>query len=250
MPHRDVGRVEEALRTRGSRRALVVTDAVFSVDGDAAPLDDLIRVAEQHGGVARRRRGARARRSRRRRARSGGLAGLPCVRRTSSSRRRCRRRSGRRAAWCSATREVTAHLIDAARPFIFDTALAPAAVGGALAALRILQDEPELATRARDHAQHLRAIADGLGLTGPEPAAAVTSVLIGAPADAVAAADACAARGVRVGCFRPPSVPDGISRLRLTARANLTAADLDLAAQSLTAVASLAKGRMSLRLSE
>lgn len=64
----------------------------------------------------------------------------------------------------------------------------------------------------------------------------MASVLIGEPAAAVRAAERCAELGVRVGCFRPPSVPDGVSRLRLTARADLTDEDLALARRALAAV--------------
>jgi 8-amino-7-oxononanoate synthase len=69
----------------------------------------------------------------------------------------------------------------------------------------------------------------------PAPPSAVVSVVLGEPERAVAAAARCAEHGVRVGCFRPPSVPPGTSRLRLTARATLTAADLDRAATALRA---------------
>jgi len=62
-----------------------------------------------------------------------------------------------------------------------------------------------------------------------DPAAAVVSVLAPTPEQAVQWADDCRASGVWVGCFRPPSVPDGISRLRLTARADLSEADIDRA---------------------
>jgi 8-amino-7-oxononanoate synthase len=71
----------------------------------------------------------------------------------------------------------------------------------------------------------------------------VCAVLIGAPEAAVAAAETCLAHGVRVGCFRPPSVPDGISRLRITARADLTPADLDRARAAMAAVAALLNPR-------
>jgi len=135
--------------------------------------------------------------------------------------------------------DVVDHLVNTARSFIFDTALAPPSAGAALAALRVLRGEPALAAMVRRRAQHL---ADAAARTGREvshPDAAVVSVLIGDAATAVAAADACLERGVRVGCFRPPSVPDGRSRLRLTARADLTDADLD---RSRAAFATLGEG--------
>jgi 8-amino-7-oxononanoate synthase len=123
-------------------------------------------------------------------------------------------------------RVVIDHVIDAARPFIFDTGLAPPSVGAAHAALRALQADPGLAQRARDRARDIAAAARDAGWSASEPDAAVTAIPLGAPDLAVAAAAACLARGVRVGCFRPPSVPDGTSRLRLTARADLTDGDV------------------------
>jgi 8-amino-7-oxononanoate synthase len=89
----------------------------------------------------------------------------------------------------------------------------------------------------------LAAIAAEVGLRTTPPAAAVVSVVIGEPEAAVAAAALMAEHGVRVGCFRPPSVPVGTSRLRLTARADLTADELARAAEGLRAVA--ASGRES-----
>jgi 8-amino-7-oxononanoate synthase len=127
---------------------------------------------------------------------------------------------------------VRDHLIDSARPFIFDTGLAPAAVGAAMAALRVLAAQP---WRAQAVLTHARTLAEACDV--PEtPESAVVSVVLGDPDVAVAAAAACLEAGVRVGCFRPPSVPAGTSRLRLTARASLTDADMDLARRVLGTV--------------
>jgi 8-amino-7-oxononanoate synthase len=116
---------------------------------------------------------------------------------------------------------VTAHLVDTARPFIFDTGLAPPAVGAALAALHVLEAEPARPAAVLRNAAVLAAAA---GV--PAPPSAVVPVVLGEPEVAVAVARRCRERGVRVGCFRPPSVPEGTSRLRLTARSDLTEADL------------------------
>ena len=132
---------------------------------------------------------------------------------------------------------VIDHLIDAARPVIFDTALAPPSVAAALAALRIVITEPDLPNRARANAAHLAELATSMGLTVTPPDAAVVGITIGSAQDAVQARDICAEHGVRVGCFRPPSVPDGQSLLRLTARANLSEPDLARTAAALAAVA-------------
>jgi 8-amino-7-oxononanoate synthase len=122
-------------------------------------------------------------------------------------------------------RPVIDHLIDSARGFIFDTALAPASVAGARAALRVLRAEPERAERVAANALRLHRIALDAGLPATPPSGAVTSVVLGDAERTLAAARMCAENGVRVGCFRPPSVPDGRSRLRLTARADLSAED-------------------------
>jgi 8-amino-7-oxononanoate synthase len=127
---------------------------------------------------------------------------------------------------------VREHLIDAARPMIFDTGLAPAALGAALAALRVLIAEPD---RPRKVLRNAALLADTCGVA-ERPQSAVVSVILGEPEVAVTAATACLERGVRVGCFRPPSVPAGTSRLRLTARASLSDDELTTAQQVLTEV--------------
>jgi 8-amino-7-oxononanoate synthase len=127
---------------------------------------------------------------------------------------------------------VRDHLIDAARPFIFDTGLAPAAVGAAWAALRVLIDEPWRAQAVLRHAETLARVCEVLQC----PESAVVSVVLGEPEVALAAAVACLERGVRVGCFRPPTVPAGTSRLRLTARASLSEDEMALACDVLTEV--------------
>ncbi|MEO6714756.1 MAG: aminotransferase class I/II-fold pyridoxal phosphate-dependent enzyme, partial [Mycobacteriales bacterium] len=132
---------------------------------------------------------------------------------------------------------VIAHVVDSARSFIFDTGLAPVCVATASEALRVIVADPALAERACRNAVALRDIAAAAGLRTTRPAAAVVSIVIGEPGAAVAAAALMAERGVRVGCFRPPSVPVGTSRLRLTARADLTDDDIARAADGLRAIA-------------
>jgi 8-amino-7-oxononanoate synthase len=129
--------------------------------------------------------------------------------------------------------EVIDLLVNTARPFIFDTGLAPAAAGGALAALRVLQAEPWRVAAVHANAAALADIVRGLGIDTPVPDAAVVPAVLGEPSRAVAMAAACLERGVRVGCFRPPSVPAGRSCVRLTARATLAGGELERAASVL-----------------
>ena len=236
-PHRDVAAVEEALASREEEHALVVTDAVFSVDGDLAPLRELHAAARRHGAllvideahalgvVGEHGRGA---------AHAAGLTGEPDVVLTLTLSKSLASQGG---AVLGAP-EVIETLIDVGRSFIFDTGLAPAAAGAALAALDVLADEPELPARGRRRAARIRDMAAGLGLqTSPgRPDAAVVPVVLGDPHAAVRAADICFEHGARVGCFRPPSVPPGRACLRLTARASLTEAELTVLERALQKV--------------
>lgn len=214
--HNDVEQVRSVLASRTEERALVVCDSVSSVDGDLAPLRALHAVCRDHRavlvvdeahGIGVRGPGGKGL------VAEAGLAGEPDLVMTVT----LSKSLGSQGGAVLGAEPVIAHLIDTARSFIFDTALAPAAVGAARAALSVLSAEPQRAERVLTVAALL---AEAAG--APLPSSAVVSVVLGAPERAMAAAQACRERGVHVGCFRPPSVPAGTSRLRLTARANLS----------------------------
>jgi 8-amino-7-oxononanoate synthase len=234
-PHRDVGAVDAALGSRGEERAVVVTDSVFSADGALAPLRELHDVCRRHRAllIVDEAHGLGVRGGGRGLLHELGLAGAPDVVMTTT----LSKALGSQGGVVLGPAQVRAHLIDAARPFIFDTGLAPAAVGAARAALHILQADAWRPDTVLRHARTLAGICDV-----PEaPQSAVVSVILGDPEVAVAAATACLDAGVKVGCFRPPTVPAGTSRLRLTARASLDAAELDIARRVLTDVLAVAR---------
>lgn len=237
VPHRDAGAVEQVLADRAEDDAVVVTDAVFSVDGDLAPLRELHAVVRAHGAllvvdeahalgvVGDHGRGA---------AHAAGLAGEPDVVLTLALSKSLAAQGG---AVCGAP-EVIATLVDTGRSFIFDTGLNPPAAGAALAALDVLESDPSLPVRARAVARRISNLAAGSGLETADPAAAVVPVFLGEPRAAVRAAEICAEHGLRVGCFRPPSVPKGRACLRLTARATLDESDLTRLGAALAEAAS------------
>ncbi|MGW5227543.1 8-amino-7-oxononanoate synthase [Nocardia niigatensis] len=236
-PHCDPAAVDRLLSERTEERALVLTDSVFSADGNLAPLTELHRVTRANGavlivdeahGLGVRGDGGRGL------VQECGLAGEPDLVITATLSKAFAAQGGA----VLASGRVRAHLIDAARTFIFDTGLAPAAVGAARAALRLLRHDPGMAQRVLDRAADLARIAD-VG----QPDSAVVPVILGDAQIAYDAAQACRARGLSVGCFRPPSVPEGTSRLRLTARADLTEAELDTIATVLGEVLAEARGR-------
>ncbi|MBJ6637728.1 8-amino-7-oxononanoate synthase [Streptomyces sp. DHE7-1] len=225
--HADPEAADKALGThRGP--AIVVSDTVFSVDGDAAPLAALAQACREHGaglvvddahGLGVLGDGGRGA------AHAAGLAGAGDVVVTAT----LSKSLGSQGGVVLGPARVVAHLVNAARTFIFDTGLAPAAVGAALAALRLLRREPARAERARAVAADLHARLTAAGLEAVRPDAAVVSVRAPSPEQAVRWAADCRTAGLAVGCFRPPSVPDGISRLRLTARADLSGAEIERA---------------------
>jgi 8-amino-7-oxononanoate synthase len=232
VPHRDLEKLDAALAGVDAPSRVVVTDAVFSVDGDLAPLAAMHTIARRHGAllvvdeahafgvVGRAGRGA---------VEVAGLAGAPDVVRTVT----LSKSLGAQGGAVLAAPEVIDLLVSTARAFIFDTGLAPSSAGAALAALRVLRDEPERCTAVRANAAALADAVRALGVETVVPDAAVIPAFLGDPRRAVAAAAECLAAGVRVGCFRPPSVPAGRSCLRLTARADLSADDLTRAVSAL-----------------
>lgn len=226
----NVEQVRRALAERHQERAVVLCDAVYSIDGALAPIAELYAAAHQHGAVliADEAHGVGVRGT----AGQGyvhelGLAGREDLIVTAT----LSKALGSQGGVVLGSSRVIDHLVDTARTFIFDTGLNPPAVGAADAALGVLRRHPEMVAQVRDHARRLAA---ATGASAPD--SAVVSVVLGEPQRAVAARDAARERGVAVGCFRPPTVPEGTSRLRLTARAGLSEAQLARAEQVLREV--------------
>ena len=229
VPHSDLAAVRTALAERTVPRAVVVVESLYSVLGDAADLaalaadcaaeDAWLLVDEAHGiGVAGGGRGA---------VHAAGLAAASHVVLTATLSKALGAQGGA-VLGPGALRE---HLVNAARPFIFDTALAPAPAAAAAAAAEIILDEPLLVARLHDNAARLAAMVGTTRSPG-----AVQSIPMASAEQAVTMAEQLRTAGVLVGCFRPPSVPDGVSRLRLTARADLAPGQLHAAAQLLREV--------------
>ncbi|MGA5345623.1 8-amino-7-oxononanoate synthase [Streptomyces griseoincarnatus] len=227
VAHRDPDAVRKALDGHEGP-AVAVSDTVFSVDGDAAPLAALAEACRDHGaglvlddahGLGVLGDGGRGA------PHAAGIAGDEDVVVTVT----LSKSLGSQGGAVLGPARVIGHLVNVARTFIFDTGLAPAAAGAALAALRLLEREPGRAARAAEVARDLHARLTAAGLAAVRPDAAVVSVRAPSPEQAVRWAADCRTAGLSVGCFRPPSVPDGISRLRLTARADLSGAEIERA---------------------
>ncbi|MBQ1026745.1 8-amino-7-oxononanoate synthase [Micromonospora sp. C95] len=225
-PHADVAAVAAALRAAPGRPAVVVTESVFSVDGDLAPLARLHATAREHGALllvddahalgVLGPDGAGA-------VAGAGLTGEPDVVVTAT----LSKALGGAGGVVAGPAELVRHLVETARTFIYDTALPPVVAAGVRAAVGLARSgaglRAELAERAAVAVDRLRAA--GLDVSAAD--AAVVSVTAPSPEAATAWAAACRDRGVAVGCFRPPSTPDSRSRLRLTISAGVPRGDFE-----------------------
>ncbi|MEV2241181.1 8-amino-7-oxononanoate synthase [Micromonospora sp. NPDC049891] len=225
-PHADVAAVAAALAAAPGRPAVVVTESVFSVDGDLAPLARLHATAREHGAlllvddahalgvVGPDGAGAVA---------EAGLAGEPDVVITAT----LSKALGGAGGVVAGPAEFVRHLVETARTFIYDTALPPVVAAGVQSAVGLARSgaglRAELTERAALAVGRLRAA--GLDVSAAD--AAVVSVTAPGPEAATAWAAACRDRGVALGCFRPPSTPDSRSRLRLTVSAGVPRADFE-----------------------
>ncbi len=222
--HRDTEHLEWGMRRAGGRGALIVTDGVFSMDGDIAPLDELATLARRHrcrlmvdeahatGCLGPGGRGSVA---------AAGLTGeVDLIVGTLG------KALGGYGAYVCGSRETTDFLLNTARPFIFSTAPPPPAVAAAAAALELLAESPKRVERLRANAGALR---EGLRSEGLEPIGADTQIVplvIGEAEDAMAVCEQLLEQGIFAQAIRPPTVPPGTCRLRLTVMATHRVDDL------------------------
>jgi len=223
--HRDLDDLAERLcRWRTSAEpgalALVLTDAVFSMDGDAAELPSLVALCEAHEALlmvdeahATGLLGATGAGL----AEAQGVKGrIPLLMGTLG------KALGGFGAYLACSEQLRSHLVNSCRGFIFSTALPPPVVGAALEALRLAQTEPWRRAQALAHAARLR---EALGQAPQD--SAIVPVLIGPDALAIERASALQEQGFDIRAVRPPTVPEGTARLRITTGAHLGDADLD-----------------------
>ncbi len=227
--HADTEHLEWGLRRAAGRAALIVTDGVFSMDGDIAPLPELADLAGRHGcrllvdeAHATGCIGPGGR---------GSVAAAGVSDEVDVIVGTLGKALGGYGAYVCGSRELVDFLINSARPFIFSTAPPPASVAAARAALELLADRPERVERLRANAAALR---EGLRSEGLEPIGSETQIVplvIGEADDAMALCERLLAEGVFAQAIRPPTVPPGTCRLRLTTMATHRVADLRHAAR-------------------
>jgi 8-amino-7-oxononanoate synthase len=225
-PHGDQAAAERALTGRSEARAVIVLDAINSADGDLLPLAEWQVLARRHGAilVVDDAHGIGVRGNGRGAVHEAGIAAEPNVVTTIT----LSKSLGAQGGAVLGDAAIRDHLIDTGRSFIFDTGLNPAAAGAALQAAQIVVAEPGLSKAVLARAAEL---ADVAGVVATD--SAVIPVIIGDAQQAYDRSIALRDTGIQVGCFRPPSVPVGTARLRVTSRATLTDADLERFRQAL-----------------
>jgi 8-amino-7-oxononanoate synthase len=224
-PHCDLGALARLLAETKARRKLVVTDAVFGMDGDAAPLADIAELCERHGAMLYVDE-----------AHATGVLGPTGAGWAEAQGVGARvdvlmgtlgKALGSFGAFVAGSRPLAEWLTSRARTFIFTTALPPAACGAALAALDVLAAEPERRARLHALARRMREGLGALGFDVGRVVAPIFPVVLGEEALALEASLRLRERGYFARAIRPPTVPHGTSRVRVSLTARHTEEQVD-----------------------
>lgn len=222
--HNDVASLDKRLSKDQSRRRLVVTDGVFSMDGDCAPMADLVQTCQQHDAWLM----------------VDDAHGLGCL--GDKGQGLCAgfdqnqvqvlmgtlgKAFGTSGAFIAGSETLIETLIQFARPYIYTTAIPPAVAAATRTSLRIVQQEPERRAHLQTLIQTFRTEVAAMGLVLMDSPTPIQPVLIGSEAETLAWSQALEAQGILVTAIRPPTVPKGTARLRITFSARHTEAQLE-----------------------
>jgi 8-amino-7-oxononanoate synthase len=224
--HGDLSHLERLLGDGAAARppTIVVTDTVFSMDGDAAPVEELVALCNRHDALLVL-------------DEAHAVMGPSLPRPTPPSVVRVGTLSktlGSLGGFVAASRDAVDLLVNRARPYIFSTAPTPADAAAALAALGVLRTAEGgcLLARLRAHVDRLAAA----GLAEPGHPSPIVPIVVGAEQAALDASTTLLAQGLWVPAIRPPTVPPGTSRLRVTVSAAHEEADVRRLVESLLAL--------------
>lgn len=232
--HCDVDHLKEMLaRAAGARRRLIVTDSVFSMDGDLAPLANIVELArryqaavmidEAHAVGVMGPKGA------------GLASALGLEREIDVQMGTLSKALGSYGAYVAGSRTLIDFLINRARSFVFTTGLPPASTAAAFAAIELISADPGRMKRLWDNGCYLRQGLLDAGFKLGRTATPILPVMVGDAQPAMDLAEALLARDIFVTAIRPPTVPAGTARLRVTPTAEHSRADLDEAVAAFAA---------------
>jgi len=226
--HGDLDQLEAALKLAAqSRRRLIVTESIFSMDGDEAPLGGIVELAERHGAMVMVDEahgtglfGANG---------AGVVAKLGLGERVQVQMGTLGKALGGFGAYVAGSSALRELLINRCRSFIFTTSLPPAVMAMAIAAIDLVRREPERRETLWNNCRYLTENLRGLGLQAGASASAILPLIIGDAGNCMKFSERLLERGVFAQGIRPPTVPPGTSRLRITVMATHTRAHLDRA---------------------
>lgn len=231
--HRDCAHLESLLQRRNTNRpTLIITEGLFSMDGDLAPLSDLASLAERyhatlyvddaHGTAIM---GPTGR---------GTIEHFGLEHRIPFHMGTLSKALGTHGAYLVGPQDVIQYLVNVSRPFIFTTALPPAIAAAASAAIAVVQREPERRTRLWSIRHRLFDGMQKLGFRLTQTVSPILPILVGDAATASAFAERLLAHGIYASAIRPPTVPDGTSRIRFTVTSEHTTDQIDEALHALS----------------
>ncbi len=223
--HNDLNHLEDLLKNHRSRyrKALIVVESVYSMDGDQVPVSELLELRGRYGamlmideahaiGVF-------------------GTKGEGIISQTGADAvdvilGTFGKALGGYGAFVAVSNRMKQFLLNRARTFIFSTALPPAVIGANLAAVKLLEEEPERRSRVCELASELRqALKEDLGLNTPSESQ-IVPVMVGDSQSALSLAESLRDAGFFVKAIRPPTVPEGTARIRLSVTANHSSKDV------------------------
>lgn len=234
-PHNDMQALEEMLcSATGFRRRGIITDSVFSMDGDIAPLDKIVELARKYdclvmideahalGVMGQNGKGL---------AEHFGVEDKIDIQMGTLS-----KAAGSFGAYCCGSKELIELLVNKARSFIYTTALPPAVAASARKAVEIIRDEPALRQKLWSNTEYFQKAIVALGFDTLSSSTPIIPIVVGDSALAVEFSKRLLEQGIFVGAIRPPTVPAGTARLRLTVMATHTREDLDCVLQKMETI--------------
>jgi 8-amino-7-oxononanoate synthase len=233
--HNDIQHIEELLKKHPAGRKLVVTESVFSMDGDLAPLPEIAAAASKHDAILMIDE-----------AHATGVfgpsgSGLIRERRIESSvdvsMGTLSKAMGSYGGFVACSTNLRELFVNRARALIYTTALPPSVVASSIAALDVLRTSPELGAELLKRAESFRKTLKAAGLDTMRSASQIIPVRVGENAKALALAERLRASGILAVAIRPPTVPQGAARLRLSITLDHSDNDLARAAQLIVAAA-------------
>lgn len=226
IPHHDVQAIEDALRdyraTHATGRAFIAIESLYSMDGDLAPLADIVALAARHDAMLlvdeAHATGIAGPQGRGFAAQFEGVANIVAL-------HTCGKALGASGALITMAEPLRRFMINRCKPFIYATAPSPLVAAIVRAALHLSAGADDRRAALQQCIARLGAQLDRLGL--PRTGTQIQPIVLGADRRATALADKIAADGFDVRAIRPPTVPEGSARLRITLGAHLSMADID-----------------------